>query len=108
MLGRGDVAGLEILAELAEECGDRILLAGGLAGLAATMVAMMVAVRGARLLASLLQILLDSGEIGLRGREVADFKSCASCETAVPSGLLLCVPDVGDSRELWCPLGRSC
>jgi len=74
LLGRGDVAGLEILAELAEECGDRILLAGGLAGLAATMVAMMVAVRGARLLASLLQILLDSGEIGLRGREVAGFQ----------------------------------
>ncbi len=63
MLGGGDVASLEILAELAEERGDRVLLAAGLAGLAAAVMTMMVAVRAAKLSASLLQILLDGGEI---------------------------------------------
>lgn len=74
MLGSGQVAGLEILAELAEEGGDRILLAGGLAGFAAAVMTMMVAVRAAKLSAGLLQILLDVGEIGLRGRKVARFQ----------------------------------
>ena len=73
LLGGGDVAGLEILSELAEECGDRILLAGGLAGLAAVM-KMMVAVGAAESRAGLLQILLDCGEIRLSGGEIARFQ----------------------------------
>jgi hypothetical protein len=38
------------------------------------MMTMMVAVRSARSLAGLLQILLDGGEIGLLSREVARFQ----------------------------------
>ena len=75
MLRGGDVAGLEILAKLAEEGGDWVLLAGGLAGLAAAVMTMvMAAMRGARLLARLLQFLLDGGEIGLGGGEIAGFQ----------------------------------
>ena len=47
LLGGGDVAGLEILAELAEECGDGVLLGGGLAGFAAAVMTMMVTVSAA-------------------------------------------------------------
>ena len=68
LLRGGYVAGLEVLAELAEESADWVLLAGGLAGLASTMMTVVVmAVSGAGLLAGLLQILLDGGEVGLRG-----------------------------------------
>ena len=47
LLGGGDVAGPEILAELAEECGDGVLLGGGFAGFAAAVMTMMVTVSAA-------------------------------------------------------------
>lgn len=47
LLGGGDVAGLEILAELAEECRDWVLLGRGLAGFAAAVMTMMVTVSAA-------------------------------------------------------------
>ena len=63
LLGGGNIAGLEILAELAEECGDGVLLGGGLAGFAAAVMTMMVAVSAAESRACLLQILLNGGEV---------------------------------------------
>src|SRR6267378_3609856 len=75
LLGGGQVAGLEIMSQLAEERGDWIRLAGGLAGIAIALVMMMVVAMGrARLRASLLQILLYGGEVRLGGREVARFQ----------------------------------
>ena len=95
-----DVAGLEVLSQLAEECEDRILLVGRPARVGVAVV--MMVMRRARLRAGLLQILLDVGE------RLPDFSSWASCETAVASGLVLWVPEAGPSRELCWPLRRSC
>ena len=69
LLGGREIAGLQGLAELAEESGYVI---GGLAGIAgATVVVMMVRMAGALLMAELLHVLLGGGEIGLRGIDIA-------------------------------------
>ena len=63
-----------MLAELAEQRGDGVLLAGGLAGFAAAVMMVVVRRAGALLLAELLDILLDDGEIRLGSRHVARFQ----------------------------------
>ncbi len=62
LLGGGDVAGLEVLSQLAEEGGDGALLAGGLRG-TAIVVMVVVGLVGALLLADLLRVLLDGRDV---------------------------------------------
>jgi hypothetical protein len=54
-----------LLAELAKQSRERVLLAGRLAGFATAMMVMMMCVTRALLLAELLNVLLDGGEIRL-------------------------------------------
>ena len=63
-----------MLAELAEQRGVGVLLAGGLAGFAAAVMMVVVRRAGALLVAELLDILLDGGEIRLGSRHVARFQ----------------------------------
>ena len=62
LLGAGDVAGLEVLSQLAEEGGDGVLLGGRTRGTAAV-VMVVVGLVGALLLADLLRVLLDGRDV---------------------------------------------
>jgi hypothetical protein len=73
LLGAGDIAGLEIPSQLAKESGNGVLLAGGLGGAGVVMMEMRLAY-ALLLLAGLLDILLDGGDVGLRGGEIAGFE----------------------------------
>ena len=63
-----------MLAELAKQRRDRVLLAGGLAGFASAVMVMMVCLTRALLLAELLNVPLDGGEIRLGCRGVTRFQ----------------------------------
>jgi hypothetical protein len=105
-LGAGQVAGLEVLAQLAEARGDRVLLDGELPGLVATMMTMVVSVPDARLLAGLLQVPLDGGKIGLRG--VARFQILRQWRDGGTQRTAALRAGSRVSNEFCCPLGRSC
>lgn len=70
LLGSAEIAGLQGLAKLIEERGDRVLAGRGLRrGVLADGMMVVMRVPGA-LLAELLDILLDVGQVGLRGRGI--------------------------------------
>lgn len=99
LLRGGEIPRLERLAELVEESGHVVLLAG-LAGTAMMMVVMRVS--GA-LLARLLQVLLDGGEVGLRGVDIAGLQILSELRNGGSEGTAaLRAGSGGDSRVLLC------